>query len=118
MDTGHPTCFQRDGGRNGEEAGVGFTLRYDEERACVFGESVRDDGVMSRVLPVWPDGYTATANPLIVYDFDGIAVAFEGQKYLSEGGGGYHDPASLNRWTDRTDTCGVGESDAMVVTTR
>ncbi|HUF99597.1 MAG TPA: hypothetical protein VMM60_15810, partial [Ilumatobacter sp.] len=61
-----PIATQRDGGRNGEEAGVGFTLLYDEQRSCVFGESVREDGVTSRVLPVWPDGYTATADPLTV----------------------------------------------------
>ena len=113
-----PILVQRDGGRNGEQAGVGFTLRYDDERSCVFGEFVGDDGVMSRVVPVWPDGYTATANPLTVYDFDGIAVAVEGQKYLSEGGGGWHDPASLDRWTDQTDTCGVEGSSAMVAITR
>ncbi len=72
---------QRDGGRNGEDAGVVFTLRYDEQLSCVYGEAEGSDGARRRVLPVWPDGYTATAGPVTVYDFDGLPVAVEGEGY-------------------------------------
>jgi hypothetical protein len=102
---------QRDGGRNGEQALTRFTLRYDDQLGCVYGEL--GDG---RLLPVWPDGYTATADPLAVHDFDGVVVAVEGQGF--ESGAGYHDPATLARWSDGTDTCGVDGSDALVVITR
>jgi predicted small lipoprotein YifL len=107
---------QRDGGRNGEEAGVAFTLRYDEQLSCVYGEAEGFDGARHRVLPVWPDGYTAMTDPVTVYDFDGLPVAVEGERYA--GGGGYHDPAALDRWSDHDGTCGVEQSDAMVVITR
>ncbi len=111
-----PLVTQRDGGRNGEEAGVGFTLRYDEQRSCVFGEAEAVEGGTRRVLPGWPDGYSATSNPLTIRDFDGMTVAVEGQAY--EGGGGYHDPATIGRWSDQSDTCGVDGAGAMVVITR
>ncbi len=111
-----PLLTQRDGGRNGEEAGVAFTLRFDEQLSCLYGEADAGPGATRRVLPVWPDGYTATAEPVTVHDFDGFPVVADGQRY--EGGGGYHDPTTLERWSDQVGTCGVEDTDAMVVITR
>lgn len=59
-----------------------FTVRFDAEQRCVYGEFGSE-----RVGLIWPFGYYATADPLQVFDADGQLVAREGD--LLESGGGH-----------------------------
>lgn len=58
-----------------------FTLRFDEQQGCVYGEFGPD-----RVGLIWPFGYYAESDPLRVYDRDGRLVAREGDRLQSGGG--------------------------------
>jgi len=60
-----------------------FSVNYDAAQRCVYLEG----GSGERILPVWPFGYWATANPLVVYDYDDQPVAGPG-KVVEFGGGG------------------------------
>jgi hypothetical protein len=61
-----------------------FRLKYDSELNCVyFGDGSDSD----RTVPMWPFGYSATSDPMTVYDYDGNQVASEGDQ-LELGGGG------------------------------
>jgi hypothetical protein len=60
-----------------------FTLKYDPDLNCVyFAEGADSD----RTVPVWPFGYSATSDPMTVYDYDGGLVASGGDQ-LELGGG-------------------------------
>jgi hypothetical protein len=72
-------------------------LRYDPALNCVF---LGDGSETSRIVPVWPFGYTATKSPMTVYDFDGVPVASEGNPVELGGGGGDSGMISGN-------TCGA-----------
>jgi hypothetical protein len=52
----------------------------------------------------------------VIRDFDGLVVTNEGD--IIELGGGFHDPTTLDRWSDRTGDCGADGTDAMFVVTR
>lgn len=58
-----------------------FTVRFDAQRQCVYGEMGTD-----RVGIVWPFGYYAKRDPVRVFDADGMLVARAGD-VLSSGGG-------------------------------
>jgi hypothetical protein len=58
-----------------------FTLRFDEEQRCVYGEFGQE-----RIGVIWPFGYYAESGPLRVYDSGGQLVAREGDR-LEAGGG-------------------------------
>ena len=60
-----------------------FSVHYDAALRCVYLK----DASGERVLPIWPFGYWATANPLVVYDYDDQPVASGGQ-HIEFGGGG------------------------------
>ena len=68
------------GGAGMDALGV-FTVRFDPELRCVYGEFGGE-----RVGLIWPFGYSATSEPLRVFDQDGRQVAREGDQ-LSSGGG-------------------------------
>lgn len=108
-----PLLLQPNGGRGGDLASAGFVLRFDEELDCVYGETAAIDGGTKRLAVMWPDGYTATAHPVTVYDFDGLVVGQEGD--IVSGGGGYHDTATLS---DDQNACGAAGSDALLIVTR
>ncbi len=76
------TASTRSGG--GMAALGRFVLAFDPELRCAYFGSAAGTG--ERVVPVWPFGYTARANPLTIYDFDGNIVAVEGDT-LEVGGG-------------------------------
>ena len=67
----------------GMEALGSFTLSYDSDMNCVY---FFEPGMTDRIVPVWPFGYSATTNPMIVYDYDGNPVGSEGDQ-LELGGG-------------------------------
>jgi hypothetical protein len=71
----------------GMEALGTFEVAFDEERRCVYfpGDEFSADG-SSRILPVWPFGYTAGSNPLRIYDQAGELVAEEGDTIQMGGG--------------------------------
>ena len=50
-----------------------FTVRFDAEQRCVYGEAGAE-----RIGLIWPFGYYATSDPLRVLDNDGRLVAREG----------------------------------------
>jgi hypothetical protein len=60
-----------------------FTLSYDLDLNCVY---FGDPGSDERIVPVWPFGYSATNDPMTVYDYDGNPVAGEGDE-IELGGG-------------------------------
>lgn len=60
-----------------------FTVRFDAEQRCVYGEAGAE-----RIGLIWPFGYYATSDPLRVLDNDGRLVAREGDLIESGGGGG------------------------------
>jgi hypothetical protein len=68
------------GGGGMDALGV-FTVRFDADRRCVYGEFGGE-----RVGLLWPFGYYATADPLQVFDQDGQLVAREGDQLTSGGG--------------------------------
>lgn len=72
-----------------------FTLRFDAQEGCVYGESGQE-----RIGLIWPFGYYAESDPLRVYDQDGQLVAQEGDAL--ESGGGF----SSRQGPDR---CGTSE---------
>ena len=57
------------------------TVRYDAAQRCVYLSTPEQ-----RVLPVWPFGYWATSSPFAIYDYDGKAIARDGDT-LQLGGG-------------------------------
>jgi len=59
-----------------------FTVHYDPERRCVYFESEPGE----RLLPVWPYGFWATANPLRIFDYDDNLVGRAGEA-IELGGG-------------------------------
>ena len=95
------TASTRSGG--GMDALGRFVLAFDHERGCAYFGSAAGTG--ERVVPVWPFGYSARANPLTIYDFDGNVVAAEGDT-LEVGGGN----API---TDPNGDC--GSSDAWIM---
>ncbi len=60
-----------------------FTVNYDPAMNCIY---FTEPSATERMVPVWPFGYSATSNPVTVYDFDGAATATEGDQ-LELGGG-------------------------------
>jgi hypothetical protein len=74
------TTNQRGGG--GMTALGRFTVRFDAEQRCVYGEFGSE-----RVGLIWPFGYYATSDPLRVFDHEGRLVAREGD--VLESGGGH-----------------------------
>jgi hypothetical protein len=60
-----------------------FSVNYDAARRCVYLQGEGGE----RLLPVWPFGYWATANPLVIYDYEDQPVARPGQ-VVEFGGGG------------------------------
>lgn len=62
-----------------------FTVEYDLDLNCVY---FMDEFDGSRIVPVWPFGYSATGDPLTLYDYDGSAVARAGDQLELGGGGG------------------------------
>lgn len=60
-----------------------FSVNYDAALRCVYLQGEGGD----RVLPVWPLGYWATANPFVVYDYDDRPVT-SGGEVIEFGGGG------------------------------
>jgi hypothetical protein len=60
-------------------------LRYDPELNCVYSPGFAD--ATERTVPVWPFGYSATSDPMVVYDYDGLEVAAAGETI--ELGGGF-----------------------------
>lgn len=85
----------------GMEALGTFEVAFDEERHCVYfpGDEFSADG-SSRILPVWPFGYTAESNPLRIYDQAGEQVAEEGDTIQM--GGGFVD------YVTEKELCGAG----------
>jgi hypothetical protein len=71
-----------------------FSVHYDAAQRCVYLQG--GDG--QRVLPVWPFGYWATANPFVVYDYDDQPIGKAGE-VIEFGGGGvdvHHVRAASN----------------------
>ncbi len=60
-----------------------FTLNYDADMNCVY---FSEPGSTDRIVPVWPFGYSATSDPMNLYDYDGGLVAVAGDQ-LELGGG-------------------------------
>ncbi len=60
-----------------------FTVNYDPELNCVY---FTEPSSTERVVPVWPFGYSATSDPMTVYDFDGAPIAVDGDQ-MELGGG-------------------------------
>ena len=76
-----------------------FEIAYDADLNCVyFSGSEEGDG--GRTAPVWPFGYSATSDPMTVYDYDGNVLANEGDTV--ELGGGYVDAEFVDG-----NTCGA-----------
>ena len=63
-----------------------FDLSYDADMNCLYFTGVEDQGG-TRLVPVWPFGYSATSDPLTIFDYDGNVLAVEGDT-LELGGGG------------------------------
>jgi len=86
----------------GMEALGTFEVRFDAEPRCVYfadgGDDTDGDG---RTVPIWPFGYTATSDPLQVFDQDGRLVAREGD--VIQMGGGHVGPPG----DDRPENCGT-----------
>ena len=78
------TSRVRSGG--GMDALSTFELRYDAELNCVYSPGFAEGGRDRSVL-VWPFGYSATSDPMTVYDYDGNPVASEGDAIELAGGG-------------------------------
>jgi hypothetical protein len=76
-----------------------FEVLYDPDLNCVYF-SGSEEGDAGRTVPVWPFGYSATSSPFIVYDYDGAAVAGEGDTV--ELGGGFVGTDHIDG-----DTCGA-----------
>lgn len=72
-----------------------FTVRFDAEQRCVYGEFGSQ-----RIGLIWPFGYYATSDPLQVFNQDGQLVARDGD-VLDSGGG--HVPRKGSRM------CGASE---------
>ena len=68
-----------------------FEADFDPDLNCVYFPG-SDGGPEGRTVPLWPFGYSATGDPLTVYDYDGNVVAAEGET-LELGGGNV--PADL-----------------------
>ena len=79
------TQSNRAGG--GMEALGTFEVEFDEELHFVYfpGDEFSADG-SSRIVPVWPFGYTAESNPLRIYDQAGELLAEEGDTIQMGGG--------------------------------
>jgi hypothetical protein len=67
----------------GMEALGSFILNYDPELKCLY---FSEPGSNDRIVPVWPFGYSATSDPMSLYDYDGNVVAVAGEA-LELGGG-------------------------------
>jgi hypothetical protein len=67
----------------GMDALGSFTLNYDPDMNCVY---FSESGSTGRIVPVWPFGYSATSDPMTLYDYDGDVVAGAGEQ-LELGGG-------------------------------
>lgn len=72
-----------------------FTLRFDAQEGCVYGEFGQERSGL-----IWPFGYYAESDPLRVYDQDGQLVAQEGD--VLESGGGFSS-------REGPDRCGASE---------
>ncbi len=97
---------QRHRGGGGMAALGRYELRYDPELDCLYLPGDEDGnegepGTGGRTLPVWPFGYTATSDPVTVYDYDGVVRATEGD--LIESGGGFVPV----EFVDASDSCGA-----------
>jgi hypothetical protein len=83
-----------------------FELRYDPDLDCLYFPGDEESnggepGTGGRTLPVWPFGYTATSDPVTVYDYDGVVRATEGD--LIESGGGFVSVEFI----DASESCGA-----------
>lgn len=80
----------------GMEALGTFEVRFDAELRCVyFADGGDDTGGNGRTAPIWPFGYTATSDPLQIFDQDGRLVAREGD--VIQMGGGHIGPPGDTR---------------------
>jgi len=68
-------------GGSGMTALGSFTLRFDAQQGCVYGEFGQE-----RIGVIWPFGYYAESGPLRVFDREGQLVAREGDRLRSGGG--------------------------------
>jgi hypothetical protein len=69
-------------GGAGMEALSSFTLRFDAEQRCFYGE----DQLGGRTGLIWPFGYYATSDPPQVFDQEGQLIAQDGDRLESGGG--------------------------------
>jgi hypothetical protein len=76
-----------------------FVVGYDSERNCIYFEGNEASG-QGRTVPVWPFGYSATNDPVEIFDYDGGFVAGQGQAL--ELGGGFADVSLIEG-----ETCGA-----------
>lgn len=77
------TSSLRSGG--GMDALGTFEMAYDPDLNCVYFPG-SEGGPEGRTVPMWPFGYSATSDPLTLYDYDGNVFAVEGDT-LELGGG-------------------------------
>jgi hypothetical protein len=84
-----------------------FSVHYDAAQRCVYLQG--GDG--QRVLPVWPFGYWATANPFVVYDYDDQPLGKPGE-VMEFGGGGVdvHHVRSANACGAKTAWIGAPQN--------
>ena len=73
-----------------------FEVAFDVDLGCFYLENE-----FARSLPVWPFGYSAGENPMLIFDADGKEVAAPGDR-IEAGGGG----ADLDR-VDEPNKCGT-----------
>jgi hypothetical protein len=64
---------------------------YDSEQNCIY---LAPAGEQARTVPVWPFGYSATNDPVEIFDYDGEFVA--GQGHTLELGGGAVDVSLID----------------------
>ena len=83
---------------NGEDAEVRGIVRYDPEGDCVFLGSLGEE---TRLLPVWPYGYSTRTKDVKVriLNGDGDVVATEGDTIRTNGG--------FHALPQNADPCGV-----------
>lgn len=80
-----------------------FRVEHDPDLNCVYFPG-NDSGDGGRTVPVWPFGYSATASPLTIYDYDGEMIAGEGDTI--ELGGGFVDLDFLDQMAG-ANACGA-----------
>jgi hypothetical protein len=77
-----------------------FTFQGDDDDGCVWVV----DGSGDRYAAMWPSGYVATFEPLIVRGPDGDDVATDGRSYMGGSGPVAVSPAIFERVPERCRT--------------